>query len=198
MIIRLIISLLLPAVLLCGCMDMQFERYKAIMKKELASGAHADSLFFGIHFGMTSKQFFAHCWEMNKRGLFTDGQHNTAVLYKLNNHELKHPASLNFYPTFTHNRISQLWATIEYDGWAPWNKHLGSDRLIEDVLALYKKWYNTGNPFLTITDKKRGTIYVKVDGNRRIIIGRYNDIQVKVDYTDMLTTQQGNNDVTKR
>jgi len=198
MITRLLISLLLSAVLLCGCMDMQYERYKAVMKRELASGAHADSLFFGIHFGMTSKQFFAHCWEMNKRGLFTDGKGNTAVLYKLNNHELKHPASLNFYPTFTHNRISRLWATFEYDGWAPWNKHLWSDSLMADVLALYKKWYNTGNPFLTITDKKRGTIYVKVDGNRRIIIGRYNDIQVKVDYTDMLTAQQGGKDVTKR
>jgi hypothetical protein len=34
-------------------------------------------------------------------------------------------------------------------------------------------------------DEKRGTIYIKVDGNRRITIGRYNDLQVKVDYTDL-------------
>lgn len=188
MIVRLFIALFIFACWLSSCIDMQFERYRSLMKRELASGEHADSLFLGIYFGMTSKQFFAHCWEMNKKGLFTDGQNNTAVLYKLNNHELKHPASLNFYPSFTHNKISRLWATYEYDGWAPWNKHLGSDSLITDVLTLYKKWYNTGNPFITINDKVKGTIYVKVDGNRRIIIGRYNDILVKVDYTDMLTT----------
>ncbi|GAA0543747.1 hypothetical protein GCM10009415_27340 [Chitinophaga japonensis] len=178
-------------------MDLQFERYKSLMKREVASGVHADSLFFGIHFGMTSKQFFAHCWEMNKKGLFTDGQSNTAVLYRLNNHELKHPASLNFYPSFTHNKISGMRATFEYDGWAPWNKHLWADSLLPDVLALYKKWYSTGNPFLTISDKERGTIYVKVDGNRRIIIGRYDDMLVKVDYTDLLTAKTEDGHATK-
>jgi hypothetical protein len=51
---------------------------------------------------------------------------------------------------------------------------------------MYKKWYPDGNPFLILTDKARGTIYVKVDGNRRITIGRFNDMMVKVDYTDLL------------
>jgi len=191
----ILVVLCLISVFSCNSDDRKYEN---VVASELSRGVRRDSLFQGIKLGMTSKEFYIHCWEMNKKGLFTDGKSNTAVLYRLNNHELKHPASLNFYPTFTNNRITQLWATFEYDGWAPWNKHLWSDSLMADVLALYKKWYNTGNPFLTITDKKRGTIYVKVDGNRRIIIGRYNDIQVKVDYTDMLTTQQGENDVTKR
>jgi hypothetical protein len=36
-----------------------------------------------------------------------------------------------------------------------------------------------------MTDKVKGTIYVKVDGNRRITAGKYDDEQVHVDYTDL-------------
>jgi len=57
---------------------------------------------------------------------------------------------------------------------------------------LYKKWYSDGNPFLLIKDEKKGTIYVKVDGNRRITIGKYDDMMVKVDYTDLLVEKQLN------
>jgi len=164
--------------------DMQ--EYQSLMQKEVTSGKHADSLFFGIYLGMTSKQFFTHCWELNKQGIFTDGNNNTAVLYKLNKNELKYDASMNFYPEFKNNKIYKMWATFQYDGWAPWNKHMYSDSLLPDVLKLYKTWYSTGNPFIEMRDKERGTIYIKVDGNRRIIIGRYDDMIVKVDYTDLL------------
>jgi len=164
--------------------------YESIMQKELRSGRRADSLFFGIYLGMTSKEFYMHCWELNKKGIFTDGNNNTAVLYKLNNHELNYDASMNFYPEFHDNRIYKMWATFQYDGWAPWNKHMYSDSLLPYVVNLYKKWYSGGNPFIEMHDKERGTIYVKVDGNRRIIIGRYSDMIVKIDYTDLLVEQE--------
>lgn len=153
--------------------------------KELAHGQRVDSLFFGIHLGMSSKQFYAHCWEMNKKGLFTDGENNTAVLYKLDNNELDHPASMNFYPAFYQDKLHNMRVTYNYDAWAPWNKHLFADSLQLKVLELYTAWYKGGNSFIKMEDKKRGTIYVKVDGNRRIIIGKYDDVRVKVDYSDL-------------
>jgi hypothetical protein len=61
---------------------------------------------------------------------------------------------------------------------------------LPDVLKLYQQWYPGGNPFITMHDPKRGTIYIKIDGNRRIIIGKADDMQVKADYTDLLTAQQ--------
>ena len=67
-----------------------------------------------------------------------------------------------------------------------------ADSLLPDVLALYKKWYSDGNSFIQIDDEEKGTIYVKVDGNRRITIGKYDDMMVKVDYTDMLVEKQIN------
>jgi hypothetical protein len=160
-------------------------QYESLMQKEAASGKHVDSLFYGIYFGMTSKQFFTHCWQLNKQGIFTDGTNNMAVLYKLNNSELKYDAAMNFYPEFRNNKIYKMWATFQYNGWAPWNKHMYSDSLLPDVFKLYQTWYKNGNPFISIHDDTRGTIYVKIDGNRRITIGRFDDMLVKVDYTDI-------------
>ena len=183
-------TFLLLSAIVTGCKRSGIEEYNHLKSKELSSGKRVDSLFFGIYFGMTSKQFFSHCWEMNKKGIFTDGLNNTAVLYKLNNGELKHSASMNFYPVFKDNRITEMKANFQYDGWAPWNKQMFSDSLINDVLSLFNKWYAEGNKFIRIDDEKKGTIYVKVDGNRRITIGRYDDMQVKVNYTDLLEEQK--------
>ena len=55
---------------------------------------------------------------------------------------------------------------------------------------MYKKTYAIGNSFITVNDDKRGEIYVKIDGNRRIIIGRFDDRIVKVDFTDLTVEQQ--------
>ena len=184
--LKILTTLFIVGLLYCGCMRQDSSaKYDQLVKSELAGGKRADSIFWGIHFGMTGKEFFAYCWEMNKKGLFTDGESNTAVLYRLDNNELNYPASMNFYPDFNNNRITKMGATFKYDGWAPWNKQMFSNKLLTDVLHLYQKWYPTGNSFQEIKKPGKNTIYVKVDGNRRIILGIQNDMSVKADYTDL-------------
>ena len=78
---------------------------------------------------------------------------------------------------------------FSYDGWAPWNKNLFTDSLQSDVLQLYKKWYGDNN-FITMTDSVKGTIFIKVDANRRIIIGKFDDSHVKIDYTNLLVDKE--------
>ena len=172
--------------------ENSIKQYNRLVKSELASNKRVDSIFFDIKFGMTGKDFFAYCWEMNRKGLFTDGQSNTAVLYRLNHNELKYPASMNFYPEMDKNGINKMMVTFQYDGWAPWNKHLFSDSLLLDVLQLYKKWYSNGNSFIEIKEPGKSTIYVKVDGNRRIVIRKKDDMVVKADYTNLFTEQKKN------
>jgi hypothetical protein len=176
---------ILLLVLLANCRQSGIDQYHALLKKEQESKKKVNDIFFGIALGMASKDFYMHCWDLNKQGVFTDGAGNTAVNYKLTHNELKHPADMNFYPEFHKDKISSLWAKFQYAGWMPWNKKMDSDNLLADVVQLYKKWYPAGNPFIAISDKEKGTIYVKVDGNRRIIIGRFDDVQVKADYTDL-------------
>lgn len=183
-----VFMILLLFVLIACSEDSDMDKYNKLVKKELAVNKRADSIFLGIYFGMTQKNFFLHCWEMNKKGILTDGNDGTGkmtVLYKLDK-ELKYPASMNFYPDFNDSTIWKMRVFYHYDGWGPWNKHMAADSLLTDVLAMYKKWYNTGNSFIQVNDKTKGTLFVKVDGNRKIVIGKYDDVLVKAEFTDML------------
>ena len=63
---------------------------------------------------------------------------------------------------------------------------MAADSLLPDVVSLCKRWYSEGNPFITVNDKAKGTLYVNVDGNRKIVIGKYDDVLVKVEFTDIL------------
>ena len=173
-----------------GCGEMTAEeKYRKTVKTELAKGTRVDSIFLGIHFGMTSKGFFGHCWELNKQGIIRDGKNNTMVNYRLDS-ALKHPAEMDFYPDFYEDKIFKMRVEYHYHAWAPWNKMLFADSLLPEVVKLYKKWYPGGNEFISMTDSLRGTIHVKVDGNRRITIGRYNDMLVKADFTDLLIEEK--------
>src|SRR5689334_17441295 len=88
-------------------------KYDQLVKDELSRGVRKDSLFEGIKLGMTSKEFYAHCWEMNKKGLFFAGPGNMTVLYKLDK-ELKYPASMNFYPDFWQGKIYKMRVLFGY------------------------------------------------------------------------------------
>jgi len=55
----------------------QSHEYYDKLEAELASGHRYDSLFLDISFGMTQKEFYAHCWELNKQGLISHGEKNT-------------------------------------------------------------------------------------------------------------------------
>ena len=167
--------------------------YAAMVDREVKSGKRVDDIFFDIKFGMTSKEFYLYCWNMNKKGVFTDGLNNQYVLYKPKQGDLKHPASMNFYPDFSNGRITGMRVLYQYDEWAPWNKKLFSDSLLKDVLNLYERMYPDGNSFMAIRNEQRGDIYVKVDGNRRITIGQFNDMVVKAVFTDLRAEKEGSN-----
>lgn len=168
-----------------SCSTSGNEKYNKLVQTELAKATRTDSLFLGLTFGMTSKAFFGYCWELNKKGIISDGANNSMVLYKLDS-ALKFPATMDFYPDFTENKISNMRVSFQYNAWAIWNKAQSADSLLPAVLGLLEKWYPKGNGFIAITDKDKGTIYVKVDGNRRITVGKFDDMVVKAEYTDLL------------
>ncbi len=187
---KVIFGVLCAAIITQGCDNSGIGKYDLLVKHELESGKRVDSIFYGIYLGMPSKAFFTHCWQLNKQGVFTDGTNNMYVMHRLNKGELNNPAVMNFYPDFEEGKIYNMRVLYQYDGWAPWNKKLFADTLLPDVLQLYKKQYPNGNPFITISEKGKSDIYLKVDGNRRITIGRVDDMVVKVAITDLLTERK--------
>lgn len=146
----------------------------------MAKDTRQDSLFMGFHFGMERKAFFAQCWELNKQGLMRQGTENTTVMHEIKT--FKNKARMNFYPDYFEDKIYKIPVTFAYDGWAPWNKDLSSDKLIIEVLDLMKEWY--GDDFLEVEHKKLGKLYIRQDSNRRITVFIRDDRYVNVMFID--------------
>ncbi len=162
------------------------DQYTKLVQEQLATGIRKDSLFLGFKLGMTKKQFYTTAWGLNKKHVVTNGGRNLSVEYHFD--DLKKPAVMNFYPTFYEDKIYQMPVVVKYEAWAPWNRNLYADSLQQDVLKLFEKWYGKG--FIKIHDKKKGPIYIKVDGNRSISILQENDMYVDVLYTDVRVEQK--------
>ena len=175
-----ILPVLITGLFIFGCSPRS--KYERLLKRELASGVKNDSLFMGIYLGMDKKEFYIHCWNLNRSGLIMQGTQNMTVKYEIKE-ELRYLATMNFYPEFFHDSIYEMPVRFIYNGWSPWDKKLSSDSLQLDVLSWYKKIY--GNDFIKVEHPERGIAYVKVDGNRRITIYKENDMHVWAVFTDM-------------
>lgn len=171
----------LAALIVGGCTPGK--TYERKLKRELASGIRYDSLFMGLSFGMTQKEFYEHCWDMNKDSVIKQGSANMSVQYDLNE-ELEHPATMNFYPKFDSGKIVEMPVRFIYNGWSPWTKELSASNLALDVRNWYEDIYGKG--FITVTHPMNGDAYTKIDGNRRITIYVENDLYVWARFTDML------------
>jgi hypothetical protein len=179
--------ILIAGCVISGCSPKA--RYERMVKKELASGVRYDSLFMGLYLGMPEKEFYTHCWQLNQKGIIRQGETNTTVRYDLKN-ELKYPANMNFYPKFDKGKIYEMPVMFVYNGWAPWNKELSSDKLEIDILKWYEKIYGRG--FIEVKHPVRGSAYVKVNGNRRITIFKQNELNVWAVFTDLLVKKSWN------
>ncbi len=164
-----------------GC--SQQNAYYELEQRELAKNIRHDSLFFGLYLGMTSKDFYVHCWNLNKQGLIRQGAANTSVFYEIN--EFKYRAGMDFYPRFHEDKIIAMPLIFSYQAWSPWQRHLYSDSLQAEVLSLMQQWFGEG--FLEIPNPKKNgeNAFVKIDGNRRISIYPVDDSKVEVDIVDL-------------
>lgn len=142
--------------------------YRALVDEELATGVKYDTLIHGIRFGMNKREFFAHCWELNKQGVFKEGAFNTSVFYEIVKHGKRY--NVNFYPKFVAGRITELPLEYTYAAFAPWNSEYTMDRLQSEVVGMYVEKY--GKYDLQVPSEKGGdkTAYVWVHGNQRISI----------------------------
>lgn len=172
----------ITALIVGGCSPGK--TYERRLKRELASGVRYDSLFMGISLGMTDKDFYGHCWKLNKDSLIRQGTSNMSVQYDIKE-ELKHPATMNFYPLFENGKIVEMPVRFIYNGWGPWTKELSAAKLALDVKHWYEDIYGKG--FITVTHPMKGEAYTKIDGNRRITIYIENDLYVWAIFTDMLS-----------
>ena len=157
--------------------------YERMVEREINRGVRYDSLFLGIHLGMTSEDFYSHCWQLNRDSLIKQGPTNLSVQYELPDYPST--AYLNFYPQFTSDgKIYKMPMLFNYAAWAPWNPEYQSDSLLVEVLDMFEQWY--GGEFLKLEHPEHGVAYAKVDGNRQVLVHRKDDQFVKAVITDLL------------
>lgn len=161
------------------------DRYTSLVDRELASGQRHDTLFLGLKLGMPQKAFIDTCWQLNRRGLIKHGIEVLTVCHEMGS-EFSHPATMNLYPEFTKNgQIREIPIIFKYDDWQPWRKELAIDSLRSEVIGWFEKTYG-GNRFERFDLKKTGEVWVKIDGNRQIILARHRDMEkIKAIITDL-------------
>lgn len=176
-----LISGLLLTLLLGGCES----EYTKLVKTELSSGVSQDSIVFNIRFGDSKEYFYNTCWKLNKQGLITNGPKNSMVKYTFydsNFHIKSTKIEFLFYGDFDESgAIRGMDCEFTYPGWSPWNTNLWSDSLEVKALRIVKEWYG-GNDFIKITQEDKKDFWVKVDGNRRIVIRKLDEkyVQMKI------------------
>lgn len=175
------IILLTGLMLISSCTPR--DKYDQKLKEELASGERSDTVFMGLYLGMPEKEFYTRCWELNKSGVIRQGSTNTTVLYEVKK-ELDYPGTMDFYPRFNDGKIFEMPVRFKYNGWAPWNKKLSSEKLQSDIVDWYEDIYGKG--FIRVKHPEHGLAFVKLDGNRRITIFRQDEMHVWAVFTDML------------
>jgi hypothetical protein len=178
-------TLVVAVLLLAGGCDRRSE-YERLVARELSKGVAHDTLFLGYELGMPRAAFYDHSWALNRKGLVMQGPQNQTVQYELDD-ELPHSAKMYYYPDFADDKIVQMRVRFQYDGWAPWNRHLFADSLQLDVVALLERWYGEGFIQVETEDRMRGRRheYIKVDGNRRIVVAQASDRDVMAVFTDL-------------
>ena len=175
-----IVVLLMSAFLLTQC--DRVKSYEQLVEKEMASDIRNDTLFLGIYFGMSSEDFYKHCWTLNKNGTLKDGFGNMTAAYKID--QLKYPAHFEFYPTFNDDKIHAMPAYVHYDAFAPWNHDLSAINLLEETKSMMEDWYDV--TFYPIVPRTIfGKAYVSISGNRKIVIYYSLENRVEIVYTNL-------------
>lgn len=172
---------------LISCRNTQEKKLADVEKIELAKNTRHDSLFMGLHLGMTREAFLEHCWKKNKEGAFTEGNNKTVEYqFKKEDFDFKYPIQMNFYPRFKDGRIGEMPLYFSYRTLDPWNPNMQTEKLLKEVRELMKKWY--GNDFFLTTLPNGKKAYAKVHGNKRIVICVEKDFEVMVVFTDLMAT----------
>lgn len=147
---------------------LSYEEYVAI---ELSKGELNDSIVYNVRFGMTFSEFDAYCLAMNKEKIFMPSHGGSAVRMKIED-GFKEPVYFDFFPTSSVNQyINKLTATMTYQNFSYYDKKYNIDNLVFESRIFFEKGYG-GNKFIAIQSDNNLVKhnYVKIDGNRKIVL----------------------------
>lgn len=167
---------------LYGCTSSD---YTKLVKEELNKGRQ-DSLFLGLHFGMSRNEFFDRCMALNREHIATNGIKGYNVLHKIQ--DSVGTIMMHFYPDFHNDTIYQMKVIFTYQNWSPWDTNTQPDSLQSRVRNMLDRWYGSG--YVEIKWDKKQSACVKVKGNRRIVIFKDGEMDVQAIFTDLIAEEE--------
>ncbi len=143
--------------------------YQTWVADELARGERRDDLFLNLRLGMPKKAFLDTCWQLNRRGEIRHGLEHLTVCHSLGS-KMRQPALLNFYPNFSEKgQISEVPILFTFENWSPWRAELKTDSLRAEAMRFFKTAWG-GADFRKMEFKESGPAWVKIDGNRQVVV----------------------------
>lgn len=171
----------------CSASETNEKKYLEREKAELASGVRYDSLFENIYLDMDHDAFRELSLRKHVAKRFREGGLKSGSWVEFSIPEgMKYPAAMNFYPGFQDSRISEVNAAVYYQSDVKFETPFDADEFFKDVIGLMEKWYGQGFMEIEDPEKSKQSVWVKVDGNRRITVYRdENPTLVNVWFVDM-------------
>lgn len=163
--------------------------YQRAIEKGLSTGIVHEDLILDMKVGWTRKEFYAHCWDLNKEEKISQGSGNKYARYYVKPgeyHGVTEEIDLLFYGIFDREEIMVgMDMKMSYVKWAPWNENLQSDKLLEKMKQYYVHTYG-GSEFITINTGKEDLVAcVKVDDNRQILMYPTSDKDIAIKIEDL-------------
>ena len=162
--------------------------YEKYVERELSSNVKNDSIIFGLYLGMPRYDYFERCWHLNHNKVVGSGN-GTFVEYIDRDDEVQDKTKkkkLLFQGIFDDKKIMRgMEMRYSYFTWSPWLKNRQSDTLVADLLIHLMQKYK-GNDFIEITlEEFNKKAYVKIDGNRQILMYPKTAAEVMVKVEDL-------------
>lgn len=157
-----------------------------MVKREQARNIRVDSIFLGLKFGDSKKDFFDKCRKLNQAGVTEDGSGaglNVQVLRKIDSTLTDAKVYMYFYPVFdAQYHITEMPVYYTYESFFPYAERYHSKVLMPQVLKLLAHDYGK---FIPVFKPGKDTIYVHIDANRRITVNKKDDQFVLAKFTDL-------------
>lgn len=156
-------------------------------RKELEKNIRQDSLIYGIHFGMTGEEFARYCTGMNQKQIFMPSPSGTTVRLEISN-GFDTPVFLDFFPVLTaNNPIKRVNASMKYKNFSYYDERYKIENLVKKAIAYFEEGYG-GNEFFSIphSNKLLKLMYVKIDGNRKILLKpTFDGQELEIEFEDI-------------
>ncbi len=169
----LIFKLLVVVFALSACRS----DYEKLVAKETASGTRHDSLWLNMYLGQPQKMWFDSCRALNLRGILDHGTELPMTTRWDVSADFPQPVYLNFYPSFDDNKVTGMRCIFLYQNWTPLVNKFSQDSLLVETRRYLEKRL-PGNAFLDMSRPDKGKVWVKVDGNRQVILTPFEECKV--------------------